>query len=260
MAPPIMWIFREKPSEVSRSANRVSVSRVRPEQRVSNEIDFLESAGDGCPILQQRLQSFARLIARAQGDRTGVLKIVIQIERADYEGDRARLKRLYGESPAKAESANMTARFRYWRGFALWRRAIHGFNDNVDAAELLADLKQADDEFSASAGKRIPGSWTRKLDSSLAPACWPFQSKRRIKRAFRSFLCRRGNWRKTRRRWIRTIHACFGCLDPTFGTFRRSGAGVKTKRWLSMKRDWPLSAAGNPKAIRLRRRGESLDS
>ena len=39
----------------------------------------------------------------------------------------------------------------YWRGFALWRKAINGFNDNVDKADLEHDLHQAADEFDKSA-------------------------------------------------------------------------------------------------------------
>src|SRR5205823_4811205 len=43
------------------------------------------------------------------------------------------------------------ARVRYWRGFALWRRAINGFNDGAVRAELQADLRQALAEFDAAA-------------------------------------------------------------------------------------------------------------
>ncbi|MCA1659683.1 MAG: hypothetical protein LC642_03960 [Verrucomicrobiaceae bacterium] len=42
---------------------------------------------------------------------------------------------------------------RYWRGFALWRRSINGFNDSADPAELEKDLKQAFAEFSEATKK-----------------------------------------------------------------------------------------------------------
>src|SRR5207244_9055782 len=45
------------------------------------------------------------------------------------------------------EDKELTARIRYWRGFAQWRRAINGFNDSVDREELDQDLKTALDEF-----------------------------------------------------------------------------------------------------------------
>ncbi|HWX55783.1 MAG TPA: hypothetical protein VN176_14440 [Verrucomicrobiae bacterium] len=85
--------------------------------------------------------------------REQVIKVVTQIKRADYEGDRAALKRLYGELTPFAENKELASRVRYWRGFALWRRAINGYYDNVDAAETQGDLKQAIDEFDEAARK-----------------------------------------------------------------------------------------------------------
>jgi hypothetical protein len=86
-----------------------------------------------------------------ESSREQTVKIVTQVKRADYEGDRAALKRLYGElAPADADK-ELGSRVRYWRGFALWRRAINGFNDNTDVKELTDDLKQAWDEFNVSA-------------------------------------------------------------------------------------------------------------
>jgi len=62
---------------------------------------------------------FAILGATEEDPREPVIRIVSRIQRADYEGDR----------------------------FAMWRRAINGFNDAVDPKELEQDLKQALDEF-----------------------------------------------------------------------------------------------------------------
>ena len=85
--------------------------------------------------------------------REQIIKIVTQIQRADYEGDRGALKRLHDELSPAAENQKVGARVQYWRGFALWRRAINGFNDNVGPGELQADLKQALDEFDDAARK-----------------------------------------------------------------------------------------------------------
>jgi hypothetical protein len=79
--------------------------------------------------------------------REKVITIVAQIQRADYEGDRAALKRLYEELTPPAQSTKLASRVRYWRGFALWRRAINGFNESADPKELEEDLKQAVSEF-----------------------------------------------------------------------------------------------------------------
>ncbi len=79
--------------------------------------------------------------------REQVVKLVTQIQRADYEGDRAALKRLHGELTPFAGSPDLATRVLYWQGFALWRRAINGFNDKVAPAELQEDLQHALVEF-----------------------------------------------------------------------------------------------------------------
>jgi len=96
----------------------------------------------------------------AKSSHEQIIKIVTQIKRADYEGDRSTLKRLYGELAPVDTDKQLGSRIRYWRGFALWRRAINGFNDNVDVKEQSEDLKQAWDEFNESA----------KLDLNFADA------------------------------------------------------------------------------------------
>src|SRR4029077_10910203 len=88
--------------------------------------------------------------------REQVIKIVAKIQRADYEGDRAALKRLYEELAPFVENKGLAVRIRYWRGFALWRRATNGFNDSADPKELEQDLKLALDEFSDAIAKE-PG-------------------------------------------------------------------------------------------------------
>lgn len=77
--------------------------------------------------------------------------VVVQIKTADYAGDRAELKRLYDELAPFVESESIGSRVRYWRGFALWRRAMNGFNDATDAEELEQDLEQAASEFKIAA-------------------------------------------------------------------------------------------------------------
>lgn len=79
--------------------------------------------------------------------RWPVIDIVSKVQRADYEGDRLALKRLYEELAPFVEKKTLATRVRYWRGFAMWRRAINGFNDSVDPKELEQDLKLAVDEF-----------------------------------------------------------------------------------------------------------------
>jgi hypothetical protein len=73
--------------------------------------------------------------------------IIAQIQRADYEGDRAAMQRGYDELKPFMEHEKFASRIRYWRGFAQWRRAINGFNDAVDPKELEQNLNTALDEF-----------------------------------------------------------------------------------------------------------------
>jgi len=85
--------------------------------------------------------------------RARIVQIVEQIRKADYEDDRAALKRFYDELAPSVNDGELASRVRYWRGFALWRRAFNGFNDNATRDELDADMVQALAEFDASLAK-----------------------------------------------------------------------------------------------------------
>jgi hypothetical protein len=76
-----------------------------------------------------------------------VVKIVTQIQRADYEGDRAALNHLYDELVPFVDEPELASRVRYWRGFAKWRRAINGFNETPTPKDLAEDLTDAESEF-----------------------------------------------------------------------------------------------------------------
>ena len=94
----------------------------------------------------------ASALARPLGtEREALIRIVTQIQKADYEGDGPALQRLYGELTPFTGNKEFASRVYYWRGFALWRRAMNGFNDSVDKADLEHDLHQAAEEFGNSA-------------------------------------------------------------------------------------------------------------
>ena len=112
----------------------------------------------GSPIANVRrialtliLRTMSVSATAADKSRDQIIKLVQQIQRADYEGDRAALKRLYDDLTPFLDKKQFASRVRYWRGFALWRRAINGFNDKADAKELEDDMKVAEEEFGASA-------------------------------------------------------------------------------------------------------------
>jgi hypothetical protein len=72
-----------------------------------------------------------------------------EIRRADYEGNRAELQRLFEESRVGTADPRVDSRVRYWRGFAMWRRALNGFNENADKEDLKRDLATGIAEFEA---------------------------------------------------------------------------------------------------------------
>ena len=100
------------------------------------------------------LMAFCTLIASAaiaEVPTEKVVAIVAKIQRADYGGDRAALKQLYRDLEPYANDKAIASRVAYWQGFALWRRALNGFNDSVDKQELAQDLQQAQVKFERSA-------------------------------------------------------------------------------------------------------------
>ena len=72
-----------------------------------------------------------------------------QIRRADYEGDRASLRTLHTQLAAEPVGNASKSLVLYWRGFALWRRSINGFNETPTPDDLDADLVAAIAEFEA---------------------------------------------------------------------------------------------------------------
>jgi hypothetical protein len=94
--------------------------------------------------------------------------IVARIQKADYEGDRRALVRLAAELAPYTMNGPLASRARYWRGFALWRRALNGFNEkDADPKEIERDLAGAVAEFTEAVAKD-PGFADAK---SAAAAC-----------------------------------------------------------------------------------------
>src|SRR5215471_7582997 len=89
--------------------------------------------------------------AESRVARKSVARIVTQIQRADYEGDRVALKRLYNDLEAFADDKTIGSRVRYWRGFAQWRRAFNGFNESAN--DLEQDLALGLSEFEKAASQ-----------------------------------------------------------------------------------------------------------
>ena len=80
-------------------------------------------------------------------------RIVSKLRRADYQGNQTAMQKCHDDLLRFLENKEISSRIRYWRGFAMWRKAVNGFNDSVDRNELEQDLKQALDEFKEAAAK-----------------------------------------------------------------------------------------------------------
>jgi hypothetical protein len=92
------------------------------------------------------LLAAAASAADKRKDNKQAQRIVAQIVRADYQGDRPALASLHQELAPEPESPE-ASRIYYWRGFALWRRAMNGFNDSADPKDLETDLNGAIADF-----------------------------------------------------------------------------------------------------------------
>ena len=96
------------------------------------------------------LTSMCTALAQTADLRHEAVTLIEHIRRADYEGRRDALRALHRKLAAldvSAADSNVLSRLRYWRGFALWRLALNGFNDQVDPQELGLTLEEAVAEF-----------------------------------------------------------------------------------------------------------------
>ncbi|MEZ5320237.1 MAG: hypothetical protein R2752_22735 [Vicinamibacterales bacterium] len=117
--------------------------------------------------------------------------IVAAIRRADYEGDRDALRRLESDLAARDTSPADESRVHYWRGFALWRRAINAFNDAPDPRRFAttstprSGSSRRRSRSIRSSSTRRPG-WWRRWDRG----CWSAGTIRRRSRPCRIAIAR----------------------------------------------------------------------
>ena len=86
-------------------------------------------------------------------DAARLTELVRAVRAADYRGERAELRRRADEldgvqGPATGAPAS------YWKGFALWRRAINGFNETPMPRDIRADLEEAVASFRVALERR----------------------------------------------------------------------------------------------------------
>lgn len=74
-------------------------------------------------------------------------EIVKDIQQFDYEGDRKALREQFKVLGRFSNIEPLASKIFYWRGFAMWRIAVNGFNDSADFYELDEAIKMAIKEF-----------------------------------------------------------------------------------------------------------------
>ncbi|MGD0941460.1 MAG: hypothetical protein ABR905_17310 [Terracidiphilus sp.] len=87
-------------------------------------------------------------------ERSRLSAIAAQIRTADFEDDKIKLDELYETLAPFLQNESLAPSAHYWRGFALWRRALNGFNDSTSKEELDSNLSRASQEFAAAAAGR----------------------------------------------------------------------------------------------------------
>jgi hypothetical protein len=87
--------------------------------------------------------------SRPPSSEEHLLQLVEQIRQADYAGDRQALQDLHARLAAAPSGTTPRSLVRYWQGFALWRRAINGFNETPTPTDLAADALAAGEDFEA---------------------------------------------------------------------------------------------------------------
>jgi hypothetical protein len=111
----------------------------------------------------------------AAAERDAVIAIIAKIQRADYEGNREALDKLYDELVPYVDNTEFSSRVRYWRGFAKWRRAINGFNETPTPTDLGIDLTAGESEFDA-AIERDPAFTDAKVGAASCIELREYQS------------------------------------------------------------------------------------
>jgi len=99
-------------------------------------------------LLLSAATALSPLLLRSSPDAVAWME---RVKAADYKGDLTALESLFKESEELLQNKENRSRIHYWRGFAMWRKAINGFNEPALPKGMDKDLLRAADEFRAAA-------------------------------------------------------------------------------------------------------------
>ncbi len=94
------------------------------------------------PALTMMALMFVSPGADPPRDESSLSRLASDIRSADYRGQREELRRL-ASALDDVKDPKLAAYRDYWKGFALWRRALNGFNEPPTPGDLRDDLRGA---------------------------------------------------------------------------------------------------------------------
>ncbi len=101
------------------------------------------------------------------GSEARLSELAAAVLRADYRGDRPELARLDDEL-GRLDAGALNDYRDYWRGFALWRRTMNGFNETPTPPDLDADLVKALERFRSALA--LHPDWSEVKSAMVG--CW----------------------------------------------------------------------------------------
>jgi hypothetical protein len=168
--------------------------------------------------------------------RDSIIHIVTRIQRADYEGDRAALKSLHDQLTPIPQEARLASRELYWRGFAMWRRAINGFNETPTPTDLEEDLNQGIADFKDSIA-RDPAFVDAKIGAGSSYGYLMYLHHKDQARV-QELIQQSSPLLKECMAHIPTIPGCSGCSARFAGRLPRNAAVARIRRSTYTTKDW----------------------